>query len=147
MKTPAASTLTRFSLSMPAEVATQLDAMVRARGYASRSQAVAELVRDRLVEWHAGAGDHEIAGTVTLVYDHHKRDLQAHLTDIQHDHGHLILSTLHVHLDHHNCMEALAVRGPAASVRRLADALIAAKGVKHGRLTVTTTGREFHAHS
>jgi len=137
--------LSRFSLSMSSDLVRQLDAMVAARGYANRSQAVADLVRDRLVDWHAEAGKQEIAGTITLVYDHHKRDLQAHLTDIQHDYGHLILSALHVHLDHHACMEALAVRGCAADVRRLADRLLTAKGVKHGRLTVTTTGHDMHA--
>ena len=89
-------------------------------------------------------GGGEIAGTITLVYDHHKRDLQSKLTDIQHDHEGLIISVLHVHLDHHNCMEVLAVRGRADAVRKLADGLIAVKGVKHGKLTVTTTGKEFH---
>ena len=138
--------LRRFSLSMPADLVRLLDGLVRDKGYANRSQAMADMVRQQLVELGAEDGDHDIAGTVTLVYDHHKRDLQAHLTDIQHDHGRLILATLHVHLDHHNCMEALAVRGRAADVRRLADRLLTAKGVKHGRLTVTTTGRDFHGH-
>jgi len=97
----------------------------------------------QLVEEHAHAGGQEIAGTITLVYDHHRRNIQALLTDIQHDHQDLILSALHVHLDHHNCMEVLAVRGGADSVRQLADRLVTAKGVKHGKLTVTTTGKEF----
>ena len=142
-KTPA---LSRFSLSMPAELAHQLDALVKAKGFANRSQAVAELVRNRLVEWHAEAGDHEIAGTITLVYDHHKQHVQGLLTEIQHDHGDVIIATLHVHLDHHNCMEVLAVRGRAVAVRRMADRLIAAKGVRHGRLTVTTSGPDIHSH-
>ena len=117
--------------------------MVKAKGYANRSQAVSDMVRAALVE-HAGQrGRHEIAGTITLVYDHHKRDVQATLTDIQHDHEGLIISTLHVHLDHHNCMEVLAVRGKADAVRHIADRLIAVKGVIHGKLTVTTTGSEF----
>lgn len=133
----------RFSVSMPADLARQLGALARAKGYANRSQAIADMVRAQLVEHHAQQGDHAIAGTVTLVYDHHRRNLQALLTDIQHDHPGLIISTLHVHLDHHHCMEVLAVRGRAAAIRRLADRLIAAKGVKHGRLTVTTTGTEF----
>ena len=139
--------LCRFSISMPGELVDQLDAMVQAKGYANRSQAVADLARAALVEHHAQLGEHDIAGTVTLVYDHHKRDLQALLTDIQHDHESLIISTLHVHLDHHNCMEVLAVRGPAREVRQIAERLIATKGVLHGRLTVTTTGKEFSPHS
>ena len=144
MKTPAP--LSRFSLSMPADLARELDAMVKAKGYANRSQAVAELVRSRLVEHHAEAGDHEIAGTITLVYDHHQRNIQSLLTDIQHDHAAVLIATMHVHLDHHNCMEVLAVRGRADAVRQVADQLIAARGVKHGRLTVTTTGEHLHVH-
>jgi CopG family nickel-responsive transcriptional regulator len=134
--------VTRFSLSMAGSLVRQLDLMVAAKGYANRSQAVADMVRAHLVEHHAQRGERDIAGTITLVYDHHKRDLQSHLTDIQHDHEGLIVSVLHVHLDHHNCMEVLAVRGRADSVGRLADRLTAAKGVKHGKLTVTTTGKE-----
>ena len=137
------NTVVRFSLSMPAELARQLDAMAADKGYANRSQAVANMVRDHLVEHHGQRGDHEIAGSITLVYDHHKRNIQALLTDIQHDHQELIISSLHVHLDHHNCMEVLAVLGRADDVRRLADRLMAAKGVKHGKLAVTTTGKEF----
>ena len=138
--------LTRFSLSMPADLARQLDAMVKTKGYANRSQAVADLVRNRLVECQAEAGDQVIAGTITLVYDHHKHNIQGLLTDIQHDHAKVLIATLHVHLDHHNCMEVLAVRGPAHAVRQVADRLIAAKGVRHGRLTVTTTGQHLHDH-
>jgi len=135
--------LSRFSVSMASDLVEQLDAMAKKKGFANRSQALAEMVRDELVAFHGETGTNEIAGTVTLVFDHHKRNIQSLLTDIQHDHGDLIISTLHVHLDHHNCMEVLAVRGPAAAVRKMADQLITAKGVKHGRLTVTTTGKEF----
>jgi CopG family nickel-responsive transcriptional regulator len=131
--------LERFSVSMPGALLGDFDSLAKERGFANRSQALAELVRQQLVERNSQAGSHEIAGTVTLVYDHHKRNIQALLTDIQHDHGDLIIAALHVHLDHHNCMEVLAVRGKAATVRRFADRLIAVKGVTHGQLTVTTT--------
>jgi CopG family nickel-responsive transcriptional regulator len=137
MKTPS---LSRFSVSMSRVLARRLDAMAKAKGYANRSQAVADMVRAHLVEHRAQAGTQEIAGTITLVYDHHRRNIQALLTGLQHDHGDLIVATLHVHLSHHDCMEVLAVRGRADAVRRLADRLIAAKGVSHGKLTVTTTG-------
>ena len=133
----------RFSISMPAALAHQLDALVQAKGYANRSQAVADLARNSLVEYHQELGNHEIAGTITLVYDHHKPHLQAALTDIQHDHHAVIISTMHVHLDHHNCLEVLVVRGKGNVIRKIADELLAAKGVKHGRLTITTTGRDF----
>jgi CopG family nickel-responsive transcriptional regulator len=139
------STLSRFSISMAADLVRRLDAMAKAKGYANRSQAVADMVRAQLIEHHAQIGTREIAGTITLVYDHHKRSLQPLLTDIQHDHPEIIIATLHVHLSHHDCMEVLAVRGRAAAVKKVADRLIAAKGVKHGQLTVTTTGKEFEA--
>ena len=131
--------LSRFSVSMPRALADQLDAMAKARGYLNRSQAVADMVRAHLVEHHAQMGDRQIAGTITLVYDHHRRNIQALLTGIQHDHGGLIVATLHVHLGHHACMEVLAVRGRADAVKRLADRLVSARGVTHGRLTMTAS--------
>ena len=137
-------TVTRFSISMPEDLVAQLDAMRVEQGYANRSQAIAEMVRDRLVDHRSQSERGEIAGTVTLIYDHHKPHLQAQLTEGQHEHQGLIISTLHVHLDHHNCMEVIALRGRADDVKHLADTLIATKGVKHGKLTVTTTGEEFH---
>jgi len=135
--------VTRFSISMPGDLVRQLDLMSKEKGCANRSQAVADMARSRLVEHYGQVGDREIAGTITLVYDHHKRNIQGLLTDIQHDHGEVIIATMHVHLDHHNCMEVLAVRGRADAIKHVADNLIAAKGVKHGKLTVTTTGEEF----
>ena len=132
----------RLTISIPKDLARQLDRMAREKGYANRSVAVADLIRAGLVEHHQNLGSHEIAGTITLVYDHHRQHVQAALTDIQHDHHDLIISTLHVHLDHHNCMEVLAVRGKASTVKSIADELIAAKGVKHGKLTVTTSGAD-----
>ena len=135
--------LRRFSVSMDQDLVRQLDAMTRARGYANRSQAMADMVRSQLVDHYAESDLRDIAGTITLVYDHHKRDLQARLTDIQHDHEGLIISVLHVHLDHQTCLEVLVVRGRADVVKKLADGLMAIKGVQHGKLTVTATGKEF----
>jgi CopG family nickel-responsive transcriptional regulator len=132
----------RFTVSVPRDLAKQLDRMTREKGYDNRSLAVADMIRDQLVEHRQNYGDHDIAGTITLVYDHHKQHVQTTLTDIQHDHHDVILSTLHVHLDHHNCLEVLAVRGKAGTVKKIADELIAAKGVKHGKLTVTTSGKD-----
>lgn len=142
MKTSRRETVTRFSVSLPPQLARQLDQMVREKGYTNRSLAVADMIRAQLVEHRQKFGDREIAGTITLVYDHHQPHVQATLTDLQHDHHPVILSTLHVHLDHDNCLEVLAVRGRADLIRRIADRLIAAKGVKHGKLTVTTTGQD-----
>jgi CopG family transcriptional regulator, nickel-responsive regulator len=142
MKSKGSKGVARFSVSLPAELAEQLERMTREKGYDNRSLAVADMIRAHLVEHQQQFGDKEIAGTITLLYDHHKQHVQAALTDIQHDHHEVIVATLHVHLDHHNCMEVLAVRGKAAIVKRIADELIAAKGVKHGKLTVTSTGKD-----
>ena len=137
--------VTRFSISLPPSLLRQLDQMSTEKGYANRSLAVADMIRNQLVEHQEKTGTGDIAGTITLVYDHHKPHLQSTLTDIQHDHHDVILSTVHVHLDHHNCLEVLLVRGPGPVIRQIADALITAKGVKHGKLTVTTTGKDFAA--
>jgi CopG family nickel-responsive transcriptional regulator len=130
----------RFSVSLPPQLLKQFDAMTGEKGYAKRSQAIADIIRDKLVEHQQQFSNADIAGTITLVYDHHQSHVQSSLTDIQHDHHEVIISTVHVHLDHHNCLEVLVVRGKAGVIKKIADELIAAKGVKHGKLTVTTTG-------
>jgi CopG family transcriptional regulator, nickel-responsive regulator len=142
MKRSRKETVTRFSVSLPPQLQDQLDVMIRQKGYATRSMAVADMIRSHLVDHYQQVGDQEIAGTVTLVYDHHKPHLQEVLTRLQHDYRECIISTLHVHLDHDNCLEVLVVRGQAKRVKSLADQLTTAKGVKHGRLTITTTGKE-----
>lgn len=136
------ASVSRLSVSLPSSLLEQLDAMAGEKGYTNRSLAVADMIRAHLVEHRQKFGREEIAGTITLVYDHHKQHVQETLTDIQHDHHDLIISTLHVHLDHHNCLEVLVVRGKAALIKKIADELIAAKGVKHGKLTVTSTGED-----
>jgi len=133
--------VTRFSVSLPAALLNQLDRMTREKSYDNRSLAIADMIRAELVEHRQERGDVEIVGTITLVYDHHRMHVQETLTDIQHDHHEIIISAVHVHLDHHNCLEVLIVKGQAALVKKIADELIAAKGVKHGKLTVTTTGK------
>ena len=129
----------RFSVSIDSELMQRFDAMINCRGYENRSEALRDVMRQALVrdEW---AKDQEIVGTITLVYDHHKRDLSERLTTIQHDHVNAVLSTLHIHLDHDNCLEVIVVRGPAKRVQQIADSLIGTKGVKHGKLCLTTTG-------
>ena len=135
-------TVSRFSVSLPPSLLRQLDEMSGEKGYDNRSLAIADMIRAGLVEHRQNFGSEEIAGTITLVYDHHKHNLQSALTDIQHDHEDVIISTVHVHLDHHNCLEVILLRGQAGGIKKIADELIAAKGVKHGKLTVTTTGRD-----
>ena len=114
--------------------------MVKEKGYDNRSLAIADMVRAHLVEHRQQFSDREIAGTITLVYDHHKPHLQEVLTTIQHDHHEVIISTVHVHLDHHHCLEVLVVKGNGGDIKKIADRLIGSKGVKHGKLTITSTG-------
>lgn len=116
--------------------------MAKDKGYDNRSLAIADMIRAHLVEHRQKFSAEEIVGTITLVYDHHKQHVQEALTDIQHDHHEVIVSAVHVHLDHHNCLEVLLVRGRSGVIRKIADQLIAARGVKHGKLTVTTTGKD-----
>ena len=134
------SSLSRIGVAIDSDLLLQFDALLGQRGYTNRSEAFRDLIRDLLVEKSWESPDSQVVGTVTLVYDHHVRLLNEKLTSIQHDHHHSILSTLHVHLDHDNCLEVLVVRGKSAAVRKIADTLIGTKGVKHGRLTITTSG-------
>lgn len=134
--------LSRIGVAIDSELLDKFDRLIGQRGYTNRSEAFRDLIRDELVERAWESPDSAVVGTVTLVYDHHVRMLSEKLTDLQHDHHKSILSTLHVHLDHDNCLEVLVVRGKSAVVRRIADALLSTKGVKHGRLTITTSGAE-----
>ena len=134
--------LSRIGVAIDTELLVKFDQLIEQRGYTNRSEAFRDLIRDELVEKNWESPDSRVAGTVTLVYDHHVRLLSERLTDMQHDYHHIILSTLHVHLDHDHCLEVLVVRGKAGEVRKMADMLISTKGVKHGRLTITTTGVE-----
>lgn len=136
---------TRFSVSLPPALLRDLDQMVGEKGWQNRSQAIADMIRAQLVEHRQHLGDREIAGSITLVYDHHRPLLQELLTEMQHAHRGIIISSLHCHLDHDHCLEVLAVRGAAREVKALADQLTAAKGVKHGKLTVTGTGADLPA--
>jgi CopG family transcriptional regulator, nickel-responsive regulator len=134
--------LSRIGVAIDADLLEKFDQLIGGRGYTNRSEAFRDLIRDELVEKIWESPDSHVVGTVTLVYDHHVRLLSEKLTSIQHDFPHAILSTLHVHLDHDNCLEVLVVRGKASQVRKVADTLISAKVVKHGRLTITTTGAD-----
>jgi len=132
--------LSRIGVAIDSDLLEKFDSLIAGRGYTNRSEAFRDLIRDELVRKHAEHPDALVVGTVTLVYDHHQRMLGDKLTDIQHEAHHSILSTLHVHLDHDSCLEVIVVKGKSREVQRIADALISTKGVKHGRLTVTTSG-------
>ena len=129
----------RFTVSLPESLLDELDDMVKRRGYASRSQAVAALARDGLVDYAASVGTASVAGTISLVYDHRKPGLQAKLASIQHKYYLMVVTSMHVHLEHHNYMEVLLVQGPADQLQTLANELITVRGVKQGKLTLTAT--------
>lgn len=139
------SDLVRFGISMEAPLARQFDKLLRRRGYGSRSEALRDMVRRELVRQQWENDQAEAVGTVTLVYDHHVRELADRLTDLQHAQHELVVSTTHVHLSHETCLEVIVVRGRARDVQRLADRLIATRGVLHGELVATTTGKPFRA--
>ena len=132
----------RFTVSADRSLMRQFDQLRKIQGYRNRSLAVADMMRDRLVEHRQAGGDYEAAGTVTLVYDHHKSHIQQTLTGLQHDFTGMIVSTLHVHLDHHHCLEVIVLKSKASAIKKLADRLIGTKGVKHGKLSLTSTGKD-----
>ena len=138
------SRLTRFGVSMENELLEKFDALCAARGYKNRSEAIRDMVRGMLIENELREESAEGVGTLTLVYNHHQRELEEKLTSYQHDHLHSIISTVHVHLSHHLCLEILILRGKARTIRKVADGLIATKGVQHGRLVMTTAGHRGH---
>jgi CopG family nickel-responsive transcriptional regulator len=132
----------RFGVSIPNRLLERFDNLIEEKGYGNRSEALRDLIRDFLVEaeWES---DEETIGTVTLVYDHHVRELSDELNSIQHEMADAIISSLHVHLDHHMCLEVVVVKGKSSEIRKMADRLIGTKGVVHGKLTAATVGRSF----
>ena len=133
--------LTRFGISIDQQLLDSFDQLIAGKGYVNRSEAIRDMIRNALVEEQIDRADTTpTVGTVTLVYDHHTRDLSDKLTEHQHSHHDAIISALHVHLDTHHCLEVVVVRGTATQVKRLADELIGTKGVKHGKLVLTTNG-------
>jgi len=135
------SGLVRFGVSLEQDLLQKFDRRIRGKKYTNRSEALRDLIREDLVrqEWQE---DKEVAGAITLIYDHHQRELLTKITDIQHDFQGLIISTQHIHLDHDNCLEMIAVRGRAGEITKLADTLKANRGVKHTALMMSSTGKE-----
>jgi CopG family nickel-responsive transcriptional regulator len=136
------SELVRIGVAIDSDLLAKFDGLIAGRGYQNRSEAFRDMIREELVKKAWASPDSDVIGTVTMVYDHHVRMLSDKLIEMQHEHHDLVLSSLHVHLDHHNCLEVLVVRGKAEKVQQLADALISTKGVRHGQLTITTSGQE-----
>ena len=131
-------TVIRFGVSLEEDLMKRLDQLVVKHQFPNRSQAIRFLINQHIVEdkWKE---DRDVAGALVLIYDHHKRDLQKRLTGLQHDYHCLILSSQHVHLDHHNCLETIALKGKSSKLLKLSDKLRSIKGIKHGDLVMSTT--------
>ncbi len=131
----------RFGISLERVLIERFDRLIGRKGYTNRSEAIRDLIRDSLVteEWESVTT--ETVGTITLVYSHETRELTDNLTDLQHHYHNSIISSMHIHLDEHNCLEVIIVKGKAKDIKAIADRLIGTRGVKHGKLTVTTTGK------
>jgi len=131
----------RFGISLGKDLLDKFDRLIREKNYTNRSEAFRDLIREDLVkaEWKKNK---EIVGAITLIYNHHKRELVNKLMDIQHDFGDIIISSQHIHLDHNNCLEIIAVKGSSKEAQKLSDSLKSVKGVKHGTLSLSTTGKD-----
>jgi len=135
------SDVVRFSISTDERLLARFDALIDQKGYTNRSEAIRDLIRNTLVEDVLADETAEAVGTVTLIYDHHVSELSTKLTDHQHHHHETIVSSLHIHLDDHDCLEVVVLRGKAGRIKSLADSLISTKGVKHGRFVATAATR------
>jgi len=132
----------RFGVSLPQQLVKAFDERIRGKGYRTRSEAIRDIMRESIIaaEWEGEEG--EVVGTVTILYDHHTRELSNVLTSLQHTHHNAIACTTHVHLDEHNCLEVIVLKGCAQEIKTFADKLISTRGVKHGKLVCTSTGRK-----
>ena len=135
------SDLVRFGVSLEKALLNKFDALIKEKKYTNRSEALRDLIRQELVQkqWQEGQ---EVAGAITLVYDHHKKEVLSGVIDKQHDFQEVIISTQHIHLDHYNCLEIIAVRGRARDIQRLANTMKAIKGVRNATLSISSSGRE-----
>jgi CopG family nickel-responsive transcriptional regulator len=129
--------LTRFGISMDEALLVQFDEMIEKKGYPNRSEAVRDLIRDAILQNKWTDGEEVVAGTIMLFYDHHHNNLVDEMMRIQHDYHENILATTHLHIDHHNCLEIIVVKGKTSLLRNLSDRLISLKGVFYGKLTVS----------
>ena len=134
------SDITRFGISMDSNLLGNFDQLIARKGYTNRSEAIRDLIRENLVkqEWESRK---ETVGTITIVYNHHTRELSDVLTNLQHKFYKMIISTIHIHMDEHHCLEVLVVKGKGSELKGISDRLIGTRGVKHGTLSLTTTGK------
>jgi len=136
------SNLIRFGISIHEDLLERFDQQIVNRGYHNRSEAIRDLIRNHMVEVEWSDEHEEVAGTLTLVYNHHVKGLTDLLTELQHSYHDLIISTMHVHLDEHNCLEILVIKGKVKDAREVASRILGVKGVLHGKLSITSTGKK-----
>lgn len=131
--------LVRFGVSIGSGLLEKFDILISEQGYTNRSEAIRDLIRDKLVaaEWDRKTDTGISIGAITIIFDHHTREIGDRLTDIAHKHHDLIISSMHVHLTHTSCLEVILLKGPGSEIRSLSDKLISIRGVKHGKLIVT----------
>jgi len=134
------SKLTRFGVSVDSVLLEKFDDLIGRSGYRNRSEAFRDLIRDRLVAEEWTDSDKETVGILGLVYSHEARDLTETLNAIQHEYVDMIISATHIHLDAHNCLEVIIMRGKSGNIQKVSDRLLSTRNVKHGRLLTTTTG-------
>jgi CopG family nickel-responsive transcriptional regulator len=127
----------RFGVSIEPELLKKFDKMIKKEGYENRSEAIRDLIRKNLIEEKSKNPDEKMIGTLTMIYDHHTGNLTNKLLDIQHSHNNEILSTTHIHVDHHNCLEVLVLKGKSVRIQKLADSIKSLKGIKSGELVIT----------
>ena len=132
-----AEKIKRFGVSMEPELLDKFDKIIKKEGYSNRSEAIRDIVRKKLIERKIKNSNANSIGTLTMIYDHHTRNLSNKLINLQHEHHNEILSTVHVHIDHHNCLEVLILKGKSNNVQKLADSIKTIKGVKYGELIIT----------
>jgi len=135
--------LKRFTISLDEKLLEDFDTYIKQQKYVNRSEAIRDLIRSSFIEkeWQA---DNDVVGVISMVYDHHQHKLQEKVTEIQHDYHSQIVSTTHIHMDHHNCLEVIIIKGTAGSVNELADRLKSLRGVRNCKLATSTTGKDLH---
>ena len=139
--------LVRFGISMEDDLLHQFDHLIAHKGYTNRSEAVRDIVREKLVEENIETGQETVLGALVFIYDHHQRELEKSLSNLQHGNFENIISTSHVHVDHDHCLEVILLKGRAAALKILAEKILSYRGVKHGRLTLTAAlQRHSHIH-
>ena len=135
------SNLVRFGVSLEEKLLKRFDEFIKKKGYDNRSEAIRDLIRQKIVEeeWQE---DKDVVGVIVLVYDHEKRELTDELIDFQHKYCYNVISSMHIHLDEHNCLETIIIKGKANTVKDIANKLISIRGVKHGEVIKTSSGKE-----